>query len=68
MEERRPARDVGTGDPNLAQGDDYEYDEAHDALAGPRRVAGEPQPMRPPGVDAGAGGDYGYDEAHDLGP
>lgn len=68
MEERRPARDVGTGDPNLAQGDDYEYDEAHDAPADAGRVARAPRPMSPPGVDAGIGGDYGYDEAHDLGP
>ncbi len=67
MDEHRSGRDVGAGDPNLAQGDDYEYDEAHDAPSGAGRAAGSPRPMSPPGVDAGAGGDYGYDEAHDLG-
>ena len=65
--EKRPVRDVGRN-PNLP-GHDYEYDEAHDVLAGP---PGEtPAPHRvdppPPKVHLDAGGDYGYDEAHDFG-
>jgi hypothetical protein len=53
---------------NLPQGDDYEYDEAHDALSGP--LHGTPAPHRvdrPPKVNLDQGGDYGYDEAHDFG-
>ena len=68
VEENRPARDVGAENPDLP-GNDYEYDEAHDVLAGP---PGEtPAPHRvdppPPKVNLDAGGDYGYDEAHDFG-
>ena len=68
VEENRPARDVGAENPNTPQGD-YEYDEAHDVLAGP--LGETPAPHRvdppPPKVNLGAGGDYGYDEAHDFG-
>ena len=66
MEENPPARDVGAENPNTSQGD-YEYDEAHDVLAGP--LGETPAPHRvdppPPKVNLGAGG--GYDEAHDFG-
>jgi len=53
---------------NRSQGNDYEYDEAHDALGGP--MHGTPAPHRvdrPPTVNLDKGGDYGYDEAHDFG-
>ena len=68
MQENRPARDLGAENPNIPQGDDYEYDEAHDVLAGP--LGETPAPHRvdsPPNLNLGAGGDYGYDEAHDFG-
>ncbi len=69
MEENHPTRDLGAENPNSPQGDDYEYDEAHDVLAG--WPGGIPAPHRvdppPPKVNIGAGGDYGYDEAHDFG-
>ena len=69
MEQNRPSRDVGAENAMIAQGDDYEYDEAHDVWAGP--VVETPAPHRvdppPPKVNLGAGGDYGYDEAHDFG-
>lgn len=58
----------GTGSDRGPQGGDYEYDEAHDALAGP--LGGSPAPRRvspPPKVDLDQGGDYGYDESHDFG-
>ena len=68
MEKNRSARDLGADNPSIPQSDDYEYDEAHDMLAGP---LGEPSaPHRvdpPPKVNLGTGGDYGYDEAHDFG-
>jgi hypothetical protein len=69
VQENGPAaRDLGADTPNNSEGDDYEYDEAHDVLAG---ALGEtPAPHRvipPPKVDLGQGGDYGYDEAHDFG-
>ena len=68
MEENRPGRDLDTENPNTLHGDDYEYDEAHDVLAGP--LGETPAPHRvdppPPKVDLGAGGDYVYDEAHDF--
>jgi hypothetical protein len=72
VEEIRPARDPGAGDPSIPQGHDYGYDEAHDVPAGPLR--GTPAPHRvngPPEVNLGQGGyeggDYQYDEAHDFG-
>ena len=68
MEENRPAGEVGANDPNLTQGDDYEYDESHDALSGP--LSGPATPHRvtpPPKANPGDSGDYGYDEAHDFG-
>jgi hypothetical protein len=68
VEENRPARDLGAENPNIPQGHDYEYDEAHDVPAGP--LGGTPSPHRvnpPPKVNLGQGGDYGYDEAHDFG-
>jgi hypothetical protein len=55
-------------DPNIPPGNDYEYDEAHDALDGP--VHEKPAPRRvdlPPKPNLDQGGDYGYDEAHDFG-
>ena len=68
MEDDRPACDLGAEDANIAPGDDYQYDEAHDALTGP--LGRTPAPHRvnhPPKVNLGEGGDYGYDEAHDFG-
>jgi hypothetical protein len=67
VEENRPARDLGAENPNTAQGDDYEYDEAHDVPAGPLGETPAPHRVDPPKVNLGAGGDYGYDEAHDFG-
>jgi hypothetical protein len=68
MEENRPSsRDLGTDHP-IPQGDDYEYDEAHDDVpAGPPGETHGPHRVDPPQVSLGAGGDYGYDEAHDFG-
>ena len=68
MEKNRPTRDLGAENANIAQGHDYEYDEAHDFPAGP--LGETPAPHRvdpPPKLDLGADGDYGYDEAHDFG-
>jgi hypothetical protein len=68
VEQNRPARDLGAQIPNIPQGNDYEYDEAHDALGGP--LHGSPTPHRvdrPPKLNLDQGGDYGYDEAHDIG-
>jgi len=67
MEHDQPARDVGADDPDVQRCDDYEYDEAHDATAGPVGATPQPPHTGPPVVDPGVGGDYGYDEAHDLG-
>jgi hypothetical protein len=67
MEENWPARDVGADNPNVSQGNDYEYDEAHDTQAGPMGTASTPRPVNPPDVNMGDDGDYGYDEAHDFG-
>ena len=66
MNENRP---VATSVPRTPrpEGDDYEYDEAHDALAAP--MGPTPAPHRvnpPPQVHLGQRGDYGYDEAHDF--
>ena len=67
MDENRAPRDVGADNRNV-QGDDYEYDEAHDAPARPVGGAFAPPPVNPPPkVNVGAGGDYGYDQAHDFG-
>jgi hypothetical protein len=51
---------------NPAPGHDFEYDEAHDAVAEP--VAPSPAPHRvdAPSPNLDPGGDYGYDEAHDF--
>ena len=69
MEKYRPARDLGAENPDIPEGNDYEYDEAHDVLAGP--LGRTPAPHRvdppPPKLNLGEGGDYGYDEAHDFG-
>ena len=51
MEENRPGRDLDTENPNTLHGDDYEYDEAHDVLAGPlgetpRHIVSIPRPRR----------------------
>ena len=52
------------------EGDDYEYDEAHDAddrAQQPPAPSSVPSPVRmPEGIHvADTGGDYGYDCAHD---
>jgi hypothetical protein len=69
VEENRPARDLGADNANIPQGEDYEYDEAHDALAGPlgATAASHRVDPAPPKMHLDAGGDYGYDEAHDFG-
>ncbi|MBV8177536.1 MAG: hypothetical protein JOY55_20825 [Mycobacterium sp.] len=68
MEENRPARDLGAQNPCILQCHDYEYDEAHDALAAPLHTTRAPHHVgRPPPVNLGEGGDYEYDEAHDFG-
>ena len=69
MEKNRPAGDLGAKNANIPQGDDYEYDEAHDVLAGPLGETPAPHRVDPPApkVNLDAGGDYGYDEAHDFG-
>jgi hypothetical protein len=68
MEENRSARDVGADNASVPHGDDYEYDEAHDAPVGPVDRPPAPPPVNPPPtVNVGDGGDYGYDEAHDFG-
>jgi hypothetical protein len=58
MEENRPARDFGAKNPNIPQGHDYEYDEAHDVPAGP--PGGIPAPYRvdppPPTVNLARAG------------
>jgi hypothetical protein len=60
MDDTRPAGDFGAHD--------YEYDEAHDALAGQLGETPKPHRVDPPQQsNFGAGGDYGYDEAHDFG-
>jgi hypothetical protein len=68
VEETKPARDPGVDHPRIPSGSDFEYDEAHDVPAGPRR-RDTPATHRvepPSGVQLGEGGDYGYDEAHDF--
>jgi hypothetical protein len=48
-------------------GHDYEYDEAHDALAQPSHTAPPSHRVDAPPRNLDPGGDYGYDEAHDFG-
>ena len=61
MDENRPGRDLGAGH-------DYEYDEAHDALAEPPAATpAPPHRVDAPQPNLDRGGDYGYDEAHDFG-
>jgi len=66
VEETWPAH-AGAENP-IPEGDDYEYDEAHDLSAGPLSEAPAPHPVyAPTTVNLGQDGDYGYDEAHDFG-
>jgi hypothetical protein len=60
MDDNRPGRDLGAGH-------DYEYDEAHDALAQPMGSTPAPHRVDAPQPNLDRGGDYGYDEAHDFG-
>ena len=60
METNPSGRDLG-GSP------DYEYDEAHDALAQPMAEPAAPHRVDAPHLNLDQGGDYGYDEAHDFG-
>jgi hypothetical protein len=47
-------------------GDDYEYDEAHDDAGRAQRQPAPPPVRMPDGIHvADTGGDYGYDCAHD---
>jgi hypothetical protein len=48
-------------------GHDYEYDEAHDALAQPMAATPASHRVDAPLLNLDRGGDYGYDEAHDFG-
>jgi hypothetical protein len=48
-------------------GHDYEYDEAHDALAQPSTTTPPSHRVDAPPRNLDPGGDYGYDEAHDFG-
>jgi hypothetical protein len=66
VEENGLAGDVRADNPNVPQGNDYEYDEAHDTPAMPMGTAAAPQLVNPPEVNVGDDGDYGYDEAHDF--
>ena len=58
MDETGPRRDSGY---------DYEYDEAHDALAQPIAETAPQHRVDAPVTHLDHGGDYGYDEAHDFG-
>lgn len=58
MDETGPGRDSGG---------DYEYDEAHDALAQSAAETPPPHRVDAPTLHLDTGGDYGYDEAHDFG-
>jgi hypothetical protein len=51
----------------IGQGHDFEYDEAHDAVAAPTDTTPVPHRVDAPRLDLDPGGDYGYDEAHDFG-
>jgi len=48
-------------------GHDYEYDEAHDALAQSSTTTPPSHRVDAPPRNLDPGGDYGYDEAHDFG-
>ena len=68
MEQNTAPGSAGDDKRDMSQGDDYEYDEAHDALTAPAGRASTARPASPPPkVDVGEGGDYGYDEARDFG-
>jgi hypothetical protein len=58
VHENRSSRDPGH---------DFEYDEAHDAIAQPTTEAPGHHRVDAPAVNLDPGGDYGYDEAHDFG-
>jgi hypothetical protein len=47
-------------------GHDFEYDEAHDALAEPMSARPASHRVAAPTPNLDPGGDYGYDEAHDF--
>jgi hypothetical protein len=67
MEETKPADNPGADHPRIPPGSDFEYDEAHDVLAGPGHETLAAHRVDPPrGSYLGDGGDYGYDEAHDF--
>jgi hypothetical protein len=51
----------------IPEGNDYEYDEAHDFPAGPLAATPAPHRVDAPQPTVDQGGDYGYDEAHDFG-
>jgi hypothetical protein len=59
--------ETNTSGRDLDVGYDYEYDEAHDALAEPMAATPAPHPVDAPHLNLDQGGDYGYDEAHDFG-
>jgi hypothetical protein len=67
MEENPSGRDIGTMHTKISPGHDYEYDEAHDALAQPFGETRAPHRVDAPMLNLDEGGDYGYDEAHDFG-
>ena len=62
-----PGGEPGADDLPIPPGDDYGYDEVHDASLRPLRETPAPRHVDPPtAVNVGEDGDYGYDEAHDF--
>jgi hypothetical protein len=56
VEENLPARDLGAESPNIPQGHDYEYHEAHDVPAGlPGGTIAPHRVNPPPKVNLGQG-------------
>ena len=67
MDENGSGRDPEMQDPPLAPCPDFEYDEAHDAVAESAPAVPPPHRVDAPMLVLDQGGDYGYDEAHDFG-
>jgi hypothetical protein len=67
VDQNASGRDPDTQDTPSAPGHDYEYDEAHDMMAGSLPAIPAPHRVDAPMLVLDQGGDYGYDEAHDFG-